>query len=143
MNLYRIGNKVLNLDRLSSILDAEGPNGPAATADGPCLRLLFDQVEVDLIGSEAEAFRSWYRHAAFNLTPHKDEDGEDLMPPADQVREALESLVAQIERARPGDAAMRRAAHRARDVVALYITGELRPAPARAFKASLTERGTT
>jgi hypothetical protein len=142
MNLYRIGNKVLNLDRLNGILDVDAPTGPEAPPEGAALRALFDQGEIALTGKDAEAFRGWYRHASHNLTPHRDENGEALVSPEDQVRESLEALVAQIDRARPGDSALRRTAHRLRDLVGLFLTGELQPVPAKEFKASFRERGT-
>lgn len=132
MNLYRIGNHVLNIDRLNGILDAGGGT----------LRVIFDQGEIELTGKEAEAFRYWYRHASHNLVPRCDEDGEELIPPEDQVRESLDVLVAQVDRTRPGDSAMRRSAHRLRVVVERFLTGELQAVPARDFRESLEERVT-
>jgi hypothetical protein len=139
MNLYRIGNKVLNLDRVNGIVDVAGPTDPNGTGDGGVLHVLFDQGEIDLTGIEAEIFRRWYRHASRNLNPHKDEDGEDLVSPEDEVRKSIEALVARIDRVRPADSALRHTAHRVRSIVLQFLTGELRPARATDFEAVLKE----
>jgi hypothetical protein len=139
MNLYRIGNTVLNLDRVNGILDVAGPNRPDASGGGNLLRILFDQGQIDLTGKEAEILRRWYRHASQNLAPHKDEDGEDLVSPEDQVRESFDALVARIDRLRPGDSVLRHAAHRIRDIIDLFLTGELQAARADDFQRIFKE----
>jgi hypothetical protein len=139
MNLYRIGNKVFNLDRLNGIVDVSRPDGHDAPGGGTVLRILFDHGHLDLTGDEAEILRRWYRHASRNLAPHRDEDGEELISPEDQVRDSVEALVARIDRVRPADSASRHTAHRVRDIIDQFITGELRPARAKDFDDSLKE----
>jgi hypothetical protein len=142
MKLYRIGNKVLNLERLNGIIDVSAPDGPEGSHGETVLRLYFDQGEIDISGKEAEVLRRWYRHASYNLAPHKDEHGEELISPEDQVRESIEALVARIDKGRHGDLVLRRAAHQVKVLAAQFITGELQPARVRDFHALFEEART-
>ena len=139
MNLYRIGTTVLNLNRINGILDIHVPTDPGASGGRTVLRILFDHGQIDLSGKEAEVIRRWYRHASQNLAPHVDEDGEQLVSPEDQVRQAIEALVGRIDRTRPKDSVMRHTAHRVRDIIDPFLTGELQPARASDFEKSLEE----
>jgi hypothetical protein len=131
MKLCRIGNTVLNIDRINGILQHHVPGGP----DGrPVLRVLFDQVHIDLTGKEAEAFRYWFRHASQSLDPHRDEDGEELISPDDQVRRAYEILRRLADRERPRDRAIQHTIHRLGSLIDQFLTGELQPARARDFE---------
>jgi hypothetical protein len=139
MHLYRIGGTVLNLDRINGILDHHGSGDPQGAHDGASLSILFDQGQIDLSGHEAEVFRRWYRHACMNLDPLRDEHGEELIRPEAQVRKALNALNDLIDRTRPRDAVMRRAAHRLWNLVDRYLTGELEPIRAIDFERTLEE----
>lgn len=142
MNLYRIGNKVLNLDRVNGLIEVPATTAPDGTAAEAALRVVFDHGCIDLTGKDAEVLRRWYRRASQNLAPHRDEDGEELVSPEDQVRESLHTLVARIDRMRPSDASLRGAAHRVRTIVGRFLTGELPPARADEFKARFDESHT-
>src|SRR5262245_10756142 len=122
MDLYRIGNKVLNLDRLNGIIDVASPAGTAATGGGAAIPVLFDQGEIELTGREAAAFRRWYRHASRPLDLHRDEDGEELVSPEEQVRCAVEALVDRLDRLRVSDSSSRHVAHRVRAIVDQFLT---------------------
>jgi hypothetical protein len=137
MDLYRIGNKVLNLDRLNGIIDVASPAGATPTDGGTALHVLFDQGEIELTGREAEAFRRWYRHASRPLDLHRDENGEELVSPEEQVRGVVEVLIERLDRLRLGDPAFRHVAHRARAIIGHFLTGELKPARSRDFQALL------
>jgi hypothetical protein len=136
MNLYRIGDTVLNVERVNGIMDHLNPVGPG---ERRVLRVLFDNTHIDLDGAEAEVFRRWFRHSARNLTPHRDEDGEELVSPEDQVRKELQHLIVLIDRSRPRDRATRQAARQLWQLVDQFLTGELRPARAEEFSRILTE----
>jgi hypothetical protein len=134
MNLIRIGDTVLNLDRVSGIQDHQHPRDTGGAADGNVVRVLFDATTIELVGIEALTFRQWFRHAARNLNMHKDEDGEDLVSPEEQLERVSQQLLALIDHARPRNAAVKQAAHRLSALIAEYITGELRPVRARSFE---------
>lgn len=142
MDLYRIGTTVLNLNRINGILDIHVPTDPGASGGQTVLRILFDHGQIDLSGKEAEVIRRWYRHASQNLAPHVDEDGEQLVSPEDQVRQAIEALVGRIDRTRPRDSVMRHTAHRVRDIIDLFLTGELQPARISDFDKMFEEART-
>jgi hypothetical protein len=139
MNLYRIGNTVLNMDRVNSIQEHAGPPDPAAPAAANVTRVMFDAMTIDLVGVEAQTFRQWYRHAARNLVVHKDEAGEDLLPPEEQLKRLADHLVALVDRVRPRNTALRHAAHRLHSSVAAYITGELGPVRVKSFEKTIAD----
>jgi hypothetical protein len=139
MNLYRIGDTVINVDRVNGIVDHQNPAGPGDPGVRRVLRVLFDNTHIDLDGQEAEVFRRWFRHTARNLTPHRDEDGEELVSPEDQVRKELQHLIVLIDRARPRNRVARQAAHHLWHLVDQLLTGELRPARAEEFSRTLSE----
>jgi hypothetical protein len=143
MNLYRIGDTVLNLDRVNGIQDR--PPGPdaAAAAGHAVIRVLFDTTTLTLEGAEAESFRRWFRHAAQNLIEHKDENGEGLIAPEEQLKRVSALLVSLIDRARPRDPAARHFVHHLAAMIDQYITGELRPVPARRIEKLLEQIPTT
>jgi hypothetical protein len=132
MNLYRIGNMVLNMDRVNGILDHH-VRGDAA---GPrVLRVLFDDGHIDLDGHDAESFRQWFRHVARHLGPQRDEDGEELISPEEQMRKGFETLLVRIDQTRPRDGVLRRTAHRLADMLDHYLTGELQPVRVKDFES--------
>jgi hypothetical protein len=140
MDLYRIGKTVLNLDRINGILDHHVTADPGAPDGQAVLRILFDQVHIDLTGKEAEAFRYWFRHVSRSLDPHRDEDGEELISPDMQVRRAFEILQGLIDRDRPRDRVMRLTAHRFGHIIDQFLTGELQPARAKDFERGFEEQ---
>jgi hypothetical protein len=138
MNLYRIGDTVLNLDRINGIYDHHITADAGATAGRDVLRVVFDNAQIDLTGREAQVFRRWFRHTSKNLSPFRDEDGTELVSPEDQVRKSLDALIALIDhQARPRDPGVRHAAHRLAALIDRFITGELQPARADDFERSL------
>ena len=139
MNLIRIGDTVLNLDRISGILDHQHPADPGGPAGVHVIRVMFDGTTIELAGIEAQAFRQWFRHASRSLLLHKDEDGEDLVSPEDQLARVSDQLLALIDHARPRNAAVRQAAHRLSGLIKEYMTGELRHVRARSFERSLAD----
>jgi hypothetical protein len=139
MKLYRIGDTVLNMDRVNGIIDHHAPADPDGAGDRTVLRIVFDHATIDLTEKEAQVFRRWYRHASLNLAPHKDETGEPLLWPEDQVAKAFETLLRRIDRARPRDSAMRHTAHRVKGIIDQYLTGELQPVRAREFERCFAE----
>jgi hypothetical protein len=139
MNLYRVGNTVLNMDRVNSIQEHPIHADHAAPAAASVTRVIFDTTTVDLVGVEAQTFRQWYRHAARNLVVHKDESGEDLVSPEEQLKRLADHLVELVDRVRPRNVALRHAAHRLHASVASYITGELAPVRARSFEKTLAD----
>jgi hypothetical protein len=140
MNLHKIGNTVLNLDRLNAIIDHQVSTDPGAPTGRNVLRVVFDNAQIELVDKEAQIFRRWYRHVARNLDPHKDEDGEELIGPELQVTKALESLLGLVDRARPRDSALRHSGHRLRNLIERYLTGELQAVRASDFERTLGER---
>lgn len=134
MNLYRIGKTVLNIDRINGILDHQVPADPDAPDGRAVLRILFDHAYIDLTDEEAQIFRYWFRHAARSLDPHKDEDGEELVSPDEQVRRGCEILRDLIDRERPRDRVMRHTVHRLGHIVDQFLTGELQPVRAKNFE---------
>jgi len=137
MNLCRIGDTVLNLDRVNGIQDHHQPSDPSAPAGANVIRILFDTTTIDLVGAEAQAFRQWLRHAARTLLLHKDEEGEELISPEEQLQRVSEHLLALIDRARPRNATVRHAAHRLSGMIGHYITGELHPVRTKGFEKSI------
>jgi hypothetical protein len=135
MNLYRVGKTILNVDRINGILDHQVPAGPDAPDGRTVLRVLFDHAHIDLTDKEAQIFRYWFRHAARSLDPHKDEDGEELVSPDEQVRKASEILRDLIDRERPRDRVMRYAVRRLGRIIDQFLTGELRPVRAKNFES--------
>jgi hypothetical protein len=134
MNLIKVGHLVLNVDRINGIHDhlAVAGNPPEA---GPrtVTRVLFDQGHIDLTGADAKSLRRWYRHIARDIAPHRDEEGEELISPEEQVHRVLEMVVSHIDRVRPRDPSLRSAAHELVGLVDRYITGELGPVRASHF----------
>jgi hypothetical protein len=139
MTLYRIGKTVLNIDRINGILDHQVPADPGAPDRPTVLRVLFDQSHIDLTGEEAAAFRYWFRHAARRLDPRRDEGGEELISPDEQVRRGFEILCGLIDHDRPRDRAMRHTAHRLGHIIEEFLTGELQPARSKDFEKSFEE----
>jgi hypothetical protein len=139
MNLYRIGNTIVNMDRVNSIQEHPSPASSAEHAAAGVTRVMFDTMSIDMVGVEAQTFRQWYRHAARNLVVHKDEAGEDLVPPEEQLKRLADHLVALVDRMRPRNAALRHTAHRLQNSVAAYITGELAPVRAKSFEKSIAD----
>jgi hypothetical protein len=137
MNLYRIGDTVLNMDRVNGIQDHQPPSDLSAVAGANVIRVLFDTTTIDLRGVEAQTFRQWFRHAARNLVLHKDEDGEELMSPAEQLQRVSDRLLMTIDRSRPRNAAVQHAAHRLSGLINDYITGELHPVRTKDFEKSI------
>jgi hypothetical protein len=137
MNLYRIGDTVLNMDRINGIQDHQPSTAPGAPAGQTVIRVQFDATTIELTGAEAMTFRQWFRHAARNLMIHKDEDGEDLISPEDQLRRVSAHVLALVDRARPRDSAVRHAVHHLSVMIDEYITGELQHARARTFEKSI------
>jgi hypothetical protein len=127
MNLIKIGNIVLNVDRITGISDHLAPPHPVATDQPMITRVFFDQTHFDLTGADAKIFRRWYLHVARVIAPTRDEDGEDLVSPEEQVRRTFDDLLGMIDGARPRESAMRRAAHQLSTMIDHYITGELEP----------------
>jgi hypothetical protein len=134
MNFYRVGNTVLNLDRVNCVLDRQTPAEPAAPENRTVLRVVFDHAQIDLTDKEAQAFRNWFRHAARTIDPRKDEDGEDLVSPDMQVRRACAIVRDLIEHERPRDRAARQAIHRLMRTVDEFLTGELQPVRDKDFE---------
>ena len=62
MNLIKIGDALLNVDRLNRISEHEGPLDPAHPGEGTITRLHFDDSQFDLSGMDAKIFRRWCRH---------------------------------------------------------------------------------
>jgi hypothetical protein len=128
MNLIKIGNVVLNVDRINGIQDHLPLAHPSMAGQQQMVtRVLFDQAHIDLTGADAKTFRRWYRHAARDIAPHKDEEGEDLVSPEDQLRQAFDFLLNHIDHMRPRDSALRHTAHLLSGMIDRYITGELDP----------------
>jgi hypothetical protein len=65
---------------------------------------------------------------------HKNEEGEDLVSPEDQLKRLSEHVVALVDHARPRDSGARHAVHHLASLIDQYITGELQPARAKAFE---------
>ncbi len=134
MNLIKIGNVVLNIDRINGIQDHLPEAHPSMAGQQQMVtRVLFDQGHIDLTGAEAKTFRRWFRHAARDIAPHKDEQGEDLVSPEDQLRQAFDALLNHIDRMRPRDSALRHTAHLLSGMIDRYMTGELEPVRATQF----------
>jgi hypothetical protein len=134
MNLIKIGNAVFNVDRINGIQDHLTLAQPSMAGQQQTVtRVLFDQGHIDLTGAEAKTFRRWYRHAARDIAPHKDEEGEELVAPEDQVRQAFDVLLNHIDHMRPRDSALRHTAHLLSGMIDRYITGELEPVRATQF----------
>ena len=128
MNLIKIGNVVLNVDRINGIQDHLPVAHPSMAGQQQLVtRVLFDQGHIDLTGTDARSFRRWYRHAARDIAPHKDEEGEELISPEDQLRQAFDVLLNNIDHLRPRDPALRHTAHLFSGLIDRYITGELDP----------------
>jgi hypothetical protein len=136
MNLFSIGNTVLNMDRIIGIQDHVAAISSGTAGDRSVLRVLFEGAQIDLAGKEAQTFRRWFRHTARNLDPHKDEYGEELISPEEQLRRGFESLLSKIERSRPRDSDVRHTAHRLGRIIDHYLTGELQSVRARDFASS-------
>jgi hypothetical protein len=134
MNLYRIGQTILNVDRINGIIDYQIPSDAGAPDGRTVLRVLFDNAHIDLADKEAQTFRFWFRRAARNLDPRKDEDGEDLVSPDDQVRRAYEILCDLIDRECPQDRVIRHTVHRLGRLIEQFLTGELQSARASDFE---------
>jgi hypothetical protein len=134
VNLYRVGQTVLNIDLINGIVDNLVPADPGANDGRTVLRVFFEQSYIDLTGREAEAFRYWFRHSARCLDLHRDPDGEELISPHDQVRKAFEILRDHIDRERPRDREMGRIVHRLEHILDQFLTGELQPARSREFE---------
>jgi hypothetical protein len=134
MNLIKIGGTVLNVDRINGIQDHLIPSDPSTAGQRTVIRVLFDNTHIDLAGVDAKTFRRWYRHLARDISPRKDEDGEELISQEEQLQRAFEVLMSLIDRVRPRDAALRNAARLLSGMVDKYITGELEPIRASQFE---------
>jgi hypothetical protein len=139
MNLFKVGEMALNMDRVNGIQDHPAPTDPATPAGQDTIRVLFDTASFDLTGIEAQALRRWVRHNSRNLVPTKNEDGEPLIPPEDQLTRVVDLLVSHVDRARPRDPATRSLARRLASLIESYITGQLPPVTARSFEREFDE----
>ena len=134
MNLIKVGHLVLNVDRINGIHDHLAVMGnPPAEHPHTVTRVLFDDGHIDLTGADAKSLRRWYRHIARDIAPRRDEDGEELISPEEQLRRVLDVVVSHIDRVRPRDPALRSAAHQLVGLVDRYVTGELEPMRASQF----------
>jgi hypothetical protein len=134
MNLIKVGHLVLNVERINAVHDHLSVAGdPAAESPQTVTRVLFDQGHIDLTGADAKFLRRWYRHIARDIAPRRDEDGEELIAPEEQVRRALDVLVGHIDRVRPRDSHLRSAAHHLVGLIDRFITGEIEPMRATQF----------
>jgi len=137
MNLLKVGDITLNMDRVTGVRDHQAPAG-AGTPDGETVILVFfDDTHIELSGMDAAVFRRWIRHNARNLNPRKSADGEDLVSPEQQLQETTDYLVGLIDRLRPKDPAIRSAAHQLNDMIDRYITDQLPPMPAQTFERTV------
>ena len=137
MNLYKIGDMTLNMDRVNGYQEIHVPAGSEASAGQHAVRVLFDNGSIDLTGAEAQALRQWIRHQVHNLTPKVDEDGERLIGPEDQLRSVTSHLLALIDNAGSKDAAVRSTAHRLSALIDNYLTGQLKSVRAKGFEKRL------
>jgi hypothetical protein len=133
MNMIKIGSTVLNIDRINGVLDHFSPDSSAAPGHRTVTRVLFDQAHIDLTGTDAKTFRHWYRHVARDISPHRDEEGQELISPEEQVRRAFDVLLSHIDHAHPRDPLVRSTAHHVSAMLDRYITGELEPIRATRF----------
>jgi hypothetical protein len=134
MNMIKIGNTVLNVDRINGIEDHQPAPDPSSTHQQKITRVLFDHMHIDLVGVDANILRRWYRHVARDIAPRRDEDGEELILPEDQLRKAFDHFLHLVDRSRPRDHALRTAAHRLYGMVDRFITGELEPMRIKQFE---------
>jgi hypothetical protein len=130
MNLFKIGDTTLNMDRVNAIQDHFPAAEPGVVEHATVLRVLFNGAHIDLRGKDAQALRRLIRHSAQNLTPRRTEEGEELSAPEEQLQRIAGHLIGLIDRLRPKDTAMRSAAHRLANMIDEYITGQLPPMPA-------------
>jgi hypothetical protein len=134
MNLFRIGKTIFNVDRVNCVIDHQVPATTGVSDGQTVLRILFDHTYIDLTDKEAQILRNWFRHAARSLDPHKDEGGEDLISPDEQVRRACKILRDAIDRERPKDRVLRSAVHCLEQMIDQFLTGELQPVRAKDFE---------
>jgi hypothetical protein len=134
MNLFKIGDMTLNMDRVNGIQDHVTVSDPGAATGRTVIRILFDVSHIDLDGIDAQVLRRWIRHNARNLAPHKDEEGQELMPPEEQLRRVADHLVALVDRVRPRDPSLRGTAHRLSNMLNEYMTGQLHPVGIKNFE---------
>jgi hypothetical protein len=137
MNLLKVGDTILNMDRVNGIRDHQPPSDPAAPSDQAVLRVLLDGATIDLEGVEAQSLRRWVRHHARNLAPQRNEQGEDLLSPELQLMSVVEGLLALIDRDRPRDPTLRAAVRRLAEMIKAYITDQLPPATVERFEKKL------
>ncbi len=134
MNLFKLGDMVLNMDRVNGVQDHPAPADGAPSAAQDSIRVLFDTATIDLSGPEAHALRRWVRHNSRNLAPTKNEDGELLIHPENQLSKVADLLVDLVDRARPRDSMTRSVARRLAAMIESYITGQLQAVSARSFE---------
>jgi hypothetical protein len=134
MNLFKLGDMVLNMDRVNGVQDHPLPPDGSSPAAQDTIRVLFDNATIDLSGPEAHALRRWVRHNSRNLAPTKNEDGELLVHPENQLTRVADLLVDLVDRARPRDSTTRSVARRLANMIESYITGQLQPVSARSFE---------
>jgi hypothetical protein len=134
MNLFKLGDMVLNMDRVNGVQEHPAPADGSPSAAPDTIRVLFDTATIDLTGPEAHALRRWVRHNSRNLAPTKNEDGELLIHPENQLTKVADLLVELVDRARPRDSTTRSVARRLSAMIESYITGQLPPVSARSFE---------
>ena len=137
MNLFRIGHTVLNMDRVSHILDHQTSTDSDSAPGQTAVRIVFDQGEVELYDQEARAFRYWYRQIARNIGPNRDRSGRELVTPDEQVRRAIELLVRKIDEYAFLDPQIRQLAHKVEKLVMSFSSGDLPAVSSREFERSV------
>jgi hypothetical protein len=134
MNMIKVGNVLLNLDRINCIEDHRAPGDPSTTHQPKITRVSFDHSTIDLVGGDANTLRRWYRHIARDINPHRDQDGEELISPEDQLRKAFDHFLHRMDLSRPRDHALRAAARQLYGMIDQFITGELEPMRIKQFE---------
>ena len=137
MNLFKIGDMTLNMDRVNGIQDRQPSADPNAPPGHLVIRILFDDATIELGGTDAQVLRRWIRHNARNLAPQRGEDGEELIGPEEQLRRVGDELLAAVDRQRPRDSAVRAAARRLNDMLDSYVTGQLLSVSRKPFERDL------
>jgi hypothetical protein len=142
VNLLRIGETTVNMDRVDAVLDNQPAEHPGSPEGERVLRILFDNEAIELGGAEAQVFRRWLRQHARNLAVIQDGDGEPMVSPEEQLLQISRALVEMldsacyVEGARNKDltSTVRKTAHRLNSAVEGYITGQLAAKPVRSFE---------
>jgi hypothetical protein len=141
MNLLSIGDTTINIDRVNGVQDNQVSEHGDGAFGQRVLRILFDEGTIELADADAQAFRRWLRHNSRNLAARKDADGQVLLSPEEQLLRVTESLVDLLDQAsfvqgprnQDQTSTTRRLAHRLASLIDGYITGQLKPEPARMF----------